>query len=188
MKVFEYSDKELELFYSLGSLLVDLKTEKVEKVPFSVFETSTGPEDIDYPFDAQKVTVRPGLWYALNLAVGGVKKQAIIQTTKEIREMASQFGAYEISFVIVLPPGSTIPHHRHFRKFNSLTYCIPATQTEGSLEIVVGDKSVHIKKGYIHFDSKQSHSAINRSDTTYWIFVFENVKSDSNPQLSTKEI
>lgn len=189
MAFFEYHDPDLKKFFDLGSLTVDLQNFSITKIPFSVFETSSAPEDLDYPFDSQRVTVRPGLWYALNLAVGGAKKNEIIDRIKEIRSfVGKEIGEYQVSFLIVLPPGASIPAHRHFREQNTIAYCMPTKQVTQGLKVCIEDSIVHVKSGYLNFDSKAIHSAENQTETTYWIFVFENVQSHHNPKLEITEL
>ena len=189
MKLFNYTDPDLSLFFSIGCLAYNLNDKSIINIPFSIYETSTGPEDLDFPFDAEKVTVRPGLWYALNLAVSGNKKKAIVQTTNFLTEkVKNEFGSFQISFVIVLPPNAEIPKHRHFRDLNTVVFCLPSQKNEAGLTVVVDDKNYTVRNGYMNFDSKKFHSAKNTSDQTYWIFVYENVQSNHNPLIEITEL
>lgn len=187
--LFDYQDPELLSFYRLGSNIINLETLQVDQIGFSAFETSSGTDDLDYPFEAKVVTLRPGFWYALNLSVGGESKTKIVKIQNELENFVkSNFGSYIVSFVIVLPPGAKIPEHRHFREQSSLVFCIPSKPNEKGLQIDVNGEKVYLKHGYIHFDSRKMHSAVNVTDSTYWIFVFENVQSKINPRLETVEL
>lgn len=188
MSLFEYTDKDLKMFFNLGQMAVNLYTSEVKKINFSAYETSVGPENADFPFEAEIVTMRPGLWYALNLAASGKKKEKIIQTTKEIMNFVQSLGNFEISFLIVLPPGAQVPIHRHFRKNNTIAYCVPCDKKDGSLDLSIGEDTYIIKNGYLNFDSKEYHTATNNSSTTYWLYIFEDVALQKHPAVEIVEL
>jgi hypothetical protein len=180
----DYNNPELEKFLTLGRLYVDLDTLQTRKLPFSAFETSTGGLELDYPYDSSKVSLRPGFWYSANLTLGGELKKEVFDLMHAARSfVAESYGQYEISFMIVCPPGGKIPSHLHFRENNTVTLCIPSDKKKTGMTLTVGDSDYLIHNGVLNFDSKAPHAVDNTTESTYWIFVFENVLTDKHQPL-----
>lgn len=188
MNEFDYRNPELTLFMAMGGFGVNRNTYESKKLTLSLFELSTDVEPFDFPFTPEVPAIRPNFWYAANTTTKGETKQKMAKHVRDtLNYVKAEFGEFSICFIFVVPPGGSVPPHRHFRENNTVTVCLPSNKDSSGIDFVVDGTTHMVHRGVVNFDSRVEHSVTNNSDSTYWLFVCENVDSSHQPKIEVTE-